>query len=299
MTRLHADLILLLAAAVWALAFLFQKSAIGQFGPLAFVAARGPIAALARHPWPCAKRAGRGGPGARAGFLLRSPSRAANAVFRGGVAAAGRPAHSQGHRHRFPHRALRRDHAVLRLGVERQGRSTPTCGSRSGCLRWAPGCSAAGRTASFSTGDMLVALSACPGRRPWSSPARGARLPPAHRLHGGAVRRRRPCSRRSARRCSRTRRSDGLRGGGRGIAYVGLLSSALTFTLLTVALQYTPPSEVAVIVGVETLFAALAAYLLLGERLAFIGWVGAAMIMSATSGHPARGLAPEALKACA
>ena len=66
------------------------------------------------------------------------------------------------------------------------------------------------------------------------------------------------------------------------IAYVGLLSSALTFTLLTVALQHTPPSEAAVIVSMETLFAALAAYLLLGERLGAIGWVGAAMILSGT-----------------
>jgi len=66
------------------------------------------------------------------------------------------------------------------------------------------------------------------------------------------------------------------------IAYVGLLSSALTFTLLTVALQHTPPSEAAVIVSTEVLFSALAAYLLLNEHLAAIGWVGAAMILSGT-----------------
>ena len=61
-----------------------------------------------------------------------------------------------------------------------------------------------------------------------------------------------------------------------------LLSSALTFTILTVALQHTPPSEAAVIVSMETVFAAAAAYLLLGERLAPIGWVGAALILGAT-----------------
>ncbi len=66
------------------------------------------------------------------------------------------------------------------------------------------------------------------------------------------------------------------------IAYVGLLSSALTFTLLTLALQYTPPSEAAVIVSMETVFAALAAYLVLGERLAPVGWAGAALILGAT-----------------
>ncbi len=74
---------------------------------------------------------------------------------------------------------------------------------------------------------------------------------------------------------------DGLAGAAVDIAYVGLLSSALTFTLLTVALQYTPPSEVAVIVSLETVFAAVAAYLVLGERLGALGWVGATLIMLA------------------
>jgi drug/metabolite transporter (DMT)-like permease len=73
----------------------------------------------------------------------------------------------------------------------------------------------------------------------------------------------------------------GLAGAAVDIAYVGLLSSALTFTILTVALQHTPPSEAAVIVSLETVFAALAAYLVLGERLAVIGWAGAALILSA------------------
>src|SRR5262249_26569387 len=63
----------------------------------------------------------------------------------------------------------------------------------------------------------------------------------------------------------------GLAGAAPEILYVGLLSSALTFTILTVALQHTPPSEAAVIVSMETVFAALAAYLVLGERLSAMG----------------------------
>jgi drug/metabolite transporter (DMT)-like permease len=55
------------------------------------------------------------------------------------------------------------------------------------------------------------------------------------------------------------------------IAFVGLFSSALTFSLLTIAMQHTPPSEAAIIVGTETLFAAAAAYLLLDERLTSLG----------------------------
>jgi drug/metabolite transporter (DMT)-like permease len=66
------------------------------------------------------------------------------------------------------------------------------------------------------------------------------------------------------------------------ILYVGLLSSALTFTLLAVAMKHTPASEAAVLVSMETLFAALAGALLLGERLPPIGWLGAALLFSAT-----------------
>jgi drug/metabolite transporter (DMT)-like permease len=74
----------------------------------------------------------------------------------------------------------------------------------------------------------------------------------------------------------------GLAAAAPDILYVGLLSSAFTFTILTVALQYTPPSEAAVIVSMETAFAALAAFLVLGERLSAAGWLGAALILGAT-----------------
>lgn len=66
------------------------------------------------------------------------------------------------------------------------------------------------------------------------------------------------------------------------IAYVGVLSSALTFTLLAVAMRYTPAAEATILVSCETVFAAIAGVLLLGEQLQWIGWVGAAMMFSAT-----------------
>jgi drug/metabolite transporter (DMT)-like permease len=73
-----------------------------------------------------------------------------------------------------------------------------------------------------------------------------------------------------------------LRAAAVDILFVGLFSSALTFTLLTIALQHTPPSEAAIIIGTETLFAAAAAYLVLGERLSALGWVGAVLILGAS-----------------
>ena len=65
------------------------------------------------------------------------------------------------------------------------------------------------------------------------------------------------------------------------ILYVGLLSSALTFTILTLALRHAPASEAAVIVSTESLFAAFAGAVLLGERLPPVAWTGAALIMAA------------------
>jgi drug/metabolite transporter (DMT)-like permease len=65
------------------------------------------------------------------------------------------------------------------------------------------------------------------------------------------------------------------------ILYVGLLSSALTFGIMAIALQSTPVPKAAVLLSAEVLFSVAAGYLLLGERLSAIGWVGAALVLSA------------------
>ena len=69
---------------------------------------------------------------------------------------------------------------------------------------------------------------------------------------------------------------------GPDILYVGVLSSAMTFTLLSVAMRATKPAEASVILSTESLFAALAAFLFMKESLPPIGWIGAAAIFSAT-----------------
>lgn len=66
------------------------------------------------------------------------------------------------------------------------------------------------------------------------------------------------------------------------LAYVGLLSSALTFTLMTLALRATRPAEAAVIMSTESLFAALGGFLFLGERLPGLAWLGGGAIFAAT-----------------
>jgi len=75
---------------------------------------------------------------------------------------------------------------------------------------------------------------------------------------------------------------SGLSGAWVEIAYVGLLSSALTFTLFSIALRHTGPTEATIIVSTETIFAAFGAWLVIGERLPPIGWVGASLILAAT-----------------
>jgi drug/metabolite transporter (DMT)-like permease len=63
--------------------------------------------------------------------------------------------------------------------------------------------------------------------------------------------------------------------------FVGLCSSALTFGLFSIALRHVSGARAAVILSSEALFAALAGMVVLGERLDALGWAGAALILSA------------------
>ncbi|HEV2514603.1 MAG TPA: DMT family transporter [Devosia sp.] len=65
------------------------------------------------------------------------------------------------------------------------------------------------------------------------------------------------------------------------ILYVGLMSTALAFTLQAIAQQYVPAANAAIVLSAESLFAALGGALLLGERLPPIGYAGAALILFA------------------
>jgi drug/metabolite transporter (DMT)-like permease len=65
------------------------------------------------------------------------------------------------------------------------------------------------------------------------------------------------------------------------IVYVGLLSTAFTFALMAKALKHIPAPRASVLLSTETLFAAAAGYIMLGERLPLIGWIGAILILTA------------------
>lgn len=66
------------------------------------------------------------------------------------------------------------------------------------------------------------------------------------------------------------------------LLFVGVLSSALMFTLFAAAMQNTQATETAVIASLEAVFAALAAWWFLGERLGGLGWAGAGLLFLAT-----------------
>ena len=63
------------------------------------------------------------------------------------------------------------------------------------------------------------------------------------------------------------------------IAYAGLVSSGFAFTLQIVAQRHTPPAEAALIMSLESVFAAVAGALFLGEMLTVRAAIGAFLIM--------------------
>ena len=277
MSRLHADLLLLFTAAIWGVAFLFQKSATAHIGPFALLAMRGLVAFLALAP--LAAREGRGAAPARSDFYLTSVLGGAAFLIAGVLQQAG-----------LETATVTNTGFLTALYVV----ITPLIvlcwsGKLPNVLVWPAVAMSAigtwllggGTLSAFSGGDIMVAISAffwavqvvitasaTHYRRPIGFTA--LQFGVVALLAGLAALALEPLS------------LAQLRAAAVEIAFVGLLSSALTFTLLTIAMQHTPPSEAAIIVGTETLFAAAAAYLLLGERLTALGWLGAVLILGAS-----------------
>lgn len=73
----------------------------------------------------------------------------------------------------------------------------------------------------------------------------------------------------------------GILGGWVQIAYAGIFSTAVAYSLQAVGQQHLPPSNAAIVLSSESLFAALFGALLLGERLTVLGYVGAAVLFAA------------------
>jgi drug/metabolite transporter (DMT)-like permease len=63
------------------------------------------------------------------------------------------------------------------------------------------------------------------------------------------------------------------------VLYTGIFSTAIAFTLQAVAQQHAPPADAAVILSMEAVFAALAGWLLLSERLNGLQLAGCGLIL--------------------
>lgn len=66
---------------------------------------------------------------------------------------------------------------------------------------------------------------------------------------------------------------------GGAVAYAGILSVGIAFTLQVVAQRHTPPADAAILMSAEMLVAAIAGAVYLGERLTTIQWAGGMLIL--------------------
>ena len=279
MSRLKADLLLLLAAAVWGLAFVFQKTAMSHVGPLLFIAARCGLAALALAPMAWREQ--------QPANAVRDTGGLVRLAVAGGVM--------------FLIAAAFQQFGIITATVTNSGFLTGLYVVITPLLVWLwyrtpPGPTVwmavalafvgtwllgGGTIGGFSTGDLLVAIcaffwavhilvtgSAAVHGRPMLFNCLQFAVCGVLALAGALA--------------TETVTLTGVIAAWPAIAYVGLLSSALTFTLLTIAMRYTPASEAAILIAMESLFAALAGAALLGDRLTPVGWVGAALMFAAT-----------------
>ena len=278
MRRIHADLLLLLAAAIWGLAFVFQKTAMETIGPCTFIAARGMLAALAL--WPLAlietRRAG-GAP--LQGELFRIASAGGVLFFAGAI---------------FQQIGLMTTtvsntgfltglYVILTpfvVWVWKRRRPAPLIWLAAAITFAGTWLLGGGSLDGLNVGDGYVAICALfwavhltvvSASTRFDRPVAFTAVQFAVVGGLGLV----------ASLLLETTTLSGLIAAAPAIAYVGLLSSALTFTLLAVAMKYAPATEAAIIVSLESVFAAIAGALLLGEHFTAVNIAGAALIMAA------------------
>jgi drug/metabolite transporter (DMT)-like permease len=278
MVRLGAALALLFASALWGIAFIFQKSAMSHVGPLTFVAARSVLAALALLPLARVESrmrekglprqfwglAGCGGCIFFVAISLQQTGIATASVTNTGFLTA-------------LYVVLTPLLAWWWLGKAPSPAAWPAIVLASVGI-WLLG---GGTVSGFSNGDLLVAASAvfwaahvvvtaqaAALRRPFTFVASQFAIVAALATPAAVT----------------LERPNGaqIAAAAGAVVYVGLISSAVCFSILTITLQHLPPAEASVIGSMETVFATLAACLHLGERLTTLGWVGAGSILAAT-----------------
>lgn len=289
MSRITADSLLIACAAIWGFSFLFQKSAMAHVEPMTFVAARCFVAAVVLSPF----------------AWLEGRARLNDAAIRSGKWPAGLIKWSLFAGLAFAAAAVLQQSGLVTASVTNAGFLTalyvvatpfvsyvmtgraltlPVWGaallSFAGTLLISAGSLSPAALAGFHAGDLLVALSAMSWAihvvlvafgahlgRPVLFTALQFAVAGVVALVGALM--------------SETISFDGLSAAAVDIAYVGILSGALTFTVFTLALRSASPTEAVIILSSEMLFAALGAWLVRGEVLSGAGYLGSAGILTA------------------
>ena len=278
--RTRGDLLILLAACIWGVAFYFQKVAMQDIGPLLFLGMRGAVAALVLLP-----------------FVFREQQR----VLRQEKSRGGRI---------WPYGLLAGVVFFLAGGTQQTGIVDATVTNtgfltalyvvvtpflfwivrrqRPGLMTWLSVVLAfvgvwalsGGALESLNRGDILVACSSVFWATLIIISGQASRLaqPLTYTCIQFAVVA--LLSFFSAR-MFETIELDALRAALIPILYVGVLSSAFTFGIMAIALQHVPAPRASILLSMETVFAAMAGFLFLGESLSALGWIGAMLILMA------------------
>lgn len=279
MTRLQADGVLLFAAALWGVAFLFQKDAMQHVGPLTFIAARAGLAAIVLMPLaffehrikPAASLVSVGlvkvalASGTAfllAAFLQQEGLRTASVTNTGfltslyvvltplvaWIASANQPA-----RIVWPAIALSFLGSWLLGGGTAGGLGSGDVLVMAGSLFWAIHCVITARASLFERPLTYTALQFAAVALAAAAGAALSESPTLEAISAASV----------------------------PILFVGLVSTALTYTIFSIAIRHTTPPEAAVLLSAESLFAAGAGAAFLGERLSGLSWAGAGLMIAA------------------
>ncbi|MCP3055176.1 DMT family transporter [Aurantimonas marianensis] len=278
MSRLNANLLLLLAGAVWGMGFVAQSTAMEDVGPWTFVAAKFALATLSVLPFALRESARAGSPlprGAPAGFVAIGvmlfiasilqqigivTTSVTNAGFLTGLYVVFTP--------------------FLALVILR---------NRAHWVVWPSALAAftgivllgGGSVSALKSGDvlmivcavfwalqiLLVGIFAGPSGRPYTLSAAQFAVTTALAALGALI--------------LEAPSLASLFAAWPEIFYGGVFSSGLAFTLQTIGQRHTTAPQAAIFLSSEALFAALFGVVLLGERIAAIGLVGCALIFAA------------------
>lgn len=277
MNRARADALLLFVALIWGTTFVAQKQASAHIGPVLFVALRFVLAAVLLAPLAVRETRASIAPLQRADWMRAGvislclcagcwiqqtgvgTTSATNAGFMTAVYMVAVPFVAWRFSGQAPRTLVLAACAVALLGAWLLGGGNPRgAWSRgdfiilAGDFVWAAHITLVGRCRTLAARPVLLSFVQCALTGLLSLPVALIWQPPT---------------------------LEALRAAAPAIAYAGVLSSALAFTLQIVAQRYTPAAEAALIMSLESVFAAIGGALVLHEMLGLRAAIGAVLIL--------------------